>query len=176
MSLDKRRKLFISYYHKDDEYYRNEFERMFGHLFINKSVKPGQINTDNGTEYIKRLLQTDYLNDTSVLIVLVGPNTYGRKYVDWEISSALSQKVGGRSGLLGLCLPTHQNYLEKNYTADIVPPRLVDNLITGYASLYDWTTDENIIKQRIENAIERKKYKSEQINNSRLQFKNNRSE
>lgn len=144
---DTRHKVFISYYHKDDQYYRNQFEELFGHLFINKSVEPGDIDTDVSTEYIKRLIQKNYITDTSVLIVLVGPKTYCRKHVDWEISAALSKKVGGYSGLLGLCLPTHPDYSKDKYKADIVPPRLVDNLKSGYAKFYDWTEDENKIKK-----------------------------
>jgi hypothetical protein len=64
-------------------------------LFINRSVRPGDINTDISTEYIKRLIQNNYLSDTSVLVVLVGNNTWKRKHdlppendtsfmLDWE--------------------------------------------------------------------------------------------
>lgn len=42
---DTRRKVFISYYHKDDQYYRNRFEDLFGHLIMSKSVEPGDIDT-----------------------------------------------------------------------------------------------------------------------------------
>ena len=72
---DTRHKVFLSYYHQDDEYYRQHFETMFGKLFINKSVKPGDINTDVSADYIKRLIQEGYISDSSVLIVLVGKNT-----------------------------------------------------------------------------------------------------
>ncbi|WP_444550469.1 TIR domain-containing protein [Candidatus Magnetomonas plexicatena] len=95
MNEHVRRKVFISYYHKEDERYRELFEIQFGHLFINKSVPKDEISDDNSTNYIKRLIQTDYLKDTSVVVVLVGQNTYTRKHVDWEISAGLSNKVGG---------------------------------------------------------------------------------
>lgn len=106
-----RHKLFISYYHKNDEKYRDLFETLFGSMFINKSVKIGDIDTDISDDYIKRLIQENYITDSSVLVVLVGPNTYLRKHVDWEISAALSKKVGGYSGLLGLRLPTHPDII-----------------------------------------------------------------
>lgn len=67
---DTQHKVFISYYHKDDQYYRNRFEELFGDLFISKSVEPGDIDTDVSTEYIKRLIQQNYITDTSVLVVL----------------------------------------------------------------------------------------------------------
>lgn len=83
-------KLFISYYHNNDEYYKNKFEELFGDLFINKSVKLGDIDDDLSEEYIKRLIRENYISDTSVVVVLVGKNTYCRKHVDWEISSRIT--------------------------------------------------------------------------------------
>ena len=70
-----KRKVFLSYYHHDDEYYRKRFEQLFGHLFINKSVQAGDINTDSSADYIKQLIQKDYISDASVLVVLIGPKT-----------------------------------------------------------------------------------------------------
>lgn len=99
-----RRKLFISYHHKDEEY-RTRFDELFNHLFINKSVCKGEIDTDLSTLYIKRLVQDDYITDASVVVVLVGPRAYCRKNVDWEISAGLSRKIGGRSGACQIRLP-----------------------------------------------------------------------
>ena len=89
---DTRHKVFISYYHKDDEkyMYREKFEESFGHIFINKSVEEGDIAPDNSDGYIKRLIQQNYITDTSVLVVLIGPKTYCRKHVDWEIASSIN--------------------------------------------------------------------------------------
>jgi hypothetical protein len=173
---DTKHKVFISYYHREDQKYKCRFEDLFKHLFINKSVEPGEIDTDVSTEYIKRLIQEKYIEDTSVLVVLVGPKTYCRKHVDWEISAALNKKVGGYSGLLGLCLPTHPDYRRDSYSPDIVPPRLVDNLKTGYAKLYDWTEDESTIKKWIEEAFQARIDKAAKIDNSREQFKYNKCE
>ena len=90
---DTRHKVFISYYHKDDQPYKDAFEKAFSHFFINKSVQDGDINTDVSTEYIKQLIQKDFITDASVLVVLFGPNTWGRKHVDWEISAVLNKKL-----------------------------------------------------------------------------------
>jgi len=65
---DNKHKVFISYYHKDDSYYRERFESLFGHLFMNTSVKPGDIDTDDSDEYIKRLIQEDYISDNVKLL------------------------------------------------------------------------------------------------------------
>lgn len=168
-------KLFISYYHDDDEYYRARFEKLFGNLFINKSVRPGDIQTDTSTDYIKRLIQEDYITDASVLVVLVGPNTYKRKHVDWEISAALNKKVGGYSGLMGLCLPNHPNFVTQGYTPAFVPQRLVDNLVTGYANLYNWIEDAEAIKIRIDIAFEAREKKQDKIDNSHKQLTYNQA-
>ncbi len=171
---ETKHKVFISYYHDDDQYYKDKFEELFDDIFINKSVSDGDIDDDLSANYIKRLIQEDYLTDTSVLVVLVGKNTFKRKHVDWEISAALSKKVGGYSGLLGLCLPNHSAFGKDKYSDDDVPPRLVDNLKSGFAKLYDWTTSEQIIKARIEDAFNARIDMKDTIDNSREQFKKNR--
>jgi hypothetical protein len=163
-------KVFISYYHYDDQHYRTRFEDLFGHLFINKSVDKDEIDTDNSDEYIKRLIQSEYLRDTSVIVVLVGPRTYCRKHVDWEISAAISSRVGGRSGLLGLALPTNADYRNNNYDATITPKRLVDNLKSGYAKYYDWTESESVILDRIEDAFNARIDRAENKKNGREQM------
>jgi len=169
-----KRKLFISFYHKDDEYYRNRFETLFGHLFINKSVKIGDITTDVSTEYIKRLIQLSYLSDTSVLVVLIGAKTYCRKHVDWEISAALSKKVGGYTGLVGLILPSHPDYGKDTYNSENIPSRLAENLSSGYAKLYDWSENAESIKTRIDIAFNAKNSQSHLICNASPQFQKNR--
>jgi hypothetical protein len=171
--MNPRRKLFISYHHKDEDY-RAWFDELFNYLFINKSVCYGEIETDLSTLYIKRLIQGDYITDASVVVVLVGPKTYCRKHVDWEISAGLSRKVGGRSGLFGLCLPNHPDYLSPSYTSELIPPRLVDNLETGYAKLYDWTENASTIINYVARAFDRKNRLADEADNTRLQYINNR--
>src|SRR3990167_3049598 len=60
-SDSEKHNVFISYYHKGNQKYRDEFETLFGHLFINKSVEDGDIDSDNSDEYIKHLIQEDYI-------------------------------------------------------------------------------------------------------------------
>ena len=173
---DIKHKVFISYYHEDDDTWREAFEDKFGGVFINKSVQDGDINTDVSADYIKRLIQENYLTDTSVLVVLIGPNTWGRKHVDWEISAAISKKVGGYSGLIGLILPTHADFGKTTYTEAKVPPRLVDNQKSGYAKIYHWTEDVGTIKGYIEDAFNARITRCDKIDNtSTIQFQRNRS-
>ena len=163
-------KLFISYYHSDDEYYRDKFEELFGDLFINKSVQIGDIDDDLSEEYIKRLIRENYISDTSVVVVLVGKNTYCRKHVDWEISAGLRNNAG----LIALALPSHSSYKKDKYSKDDVPGRLVDNLKSRYASFYDWTESSTNIVNWIDEAFERKSKMKDEKDNSRIQMKKNR--
>lgn len=34
---DTKHQVFISYYHDDDQYYKDKFEELFGDIFINSS-------------------------------------------------------------------------------------------------------------------------------------------
>ncbi len=165
--------VFISFHHKD-WMWKIRFEAMFGHLFINRSIKLGGIASDISDQYIKRLIQEGHIMGSSVLVVLVGPETYCRKHVDWEIAAALSKKVGSYSGLVGILLPNHPDYLKPSYDSNIVPPRLVDNLQSEYAKLYDWTNDKNLLAEWIELAFKSRVSDADKIQNWRLQFKHNR--
>jgi len=173
---DTRYKVFVSYYHDDDQYYRNRFQQLFGHLFISKSVERGAINTDADADYIKRLIQEDYVSGSSIILVLVGRRTWGRKHVDWEISAGLDKRVGEHcAGLLGVCLPTHPDYGSGKVNPTIVPPRLIDNVHSGYARFYNWTEEGSILKQHLEDAYQARISRADRIDNSRLRFDNNTS-
>ena len=152
----EQRNVFISFYHKN-EIYKNYLERVLDDLSINQSVHDGDIKADNADDYIRHLIQKEHLKDTTVLIVLVGPNTKNRKHVDWEISGALDYKVGDRyAGILALHLPNHPDYGKKTYTPSLLPKRLLANLESGYAAVYDWTTDRCLLQQYIEDAFARR--------------------
>lgn len=169
---NRRHKVFLSYYHADDQYYKDRFEKMFGDVFIHKSVQMGDINTEISDEYCKRLIREDYISDSSVVIVLCGNNTYRRKHVDWEIYAGLTSRAGGCSGLLGIRLPTRSDY-GKPVNYDTIPKRLADNVQSGYAKLYDWTEDSAVVKKWVRSAFESKARKQSLIQNSSRQFTDN---
>ena len=159
---DERHKNFISYYHKEDEVYRTYFETAFKDAFINKSVQPGEIDPDNSSEYVKRLILEDYITDASVVTVLVGANTLKRKHVDWEIAAGLNKKVGGYSGLIGILLPSFPLLPNGDFRYADLPPRLAANAKTGYASIYTWsqaTQNAQTINSIIEAAFQARKTK-----------------
>lgn len=175
--LITRHKVFISYQHKFDWFYQWQLSELLDEISINKSVCDGDIDPENSDEYIKRLINENHINDATVLIVLIGQDTYNRKFIDWEISGALDYKVGNkRAGLIGIVLPTHPWYSTGFIPYNLMPSRLWHNFSAGYAQIYCWNPwiyNKNYLKAIIHNA-----YSSRQnyslIENSLPQFKRNR--
>lgn len=72
---NSKHKVFISFYHHDDERYKEKVEDYFGDRMISKSVQDGEYDPDDSDGYVKRLIREDKISDSSVLVVLCGPNT-----------------------------------------------------------------------------------------------------
>lgn len=172
-----KRKTFISYYHSDDQKYKEQFKNLFGDLTTHKSVEDGDIDSESSDNYIKQLIQNGYLADTTVLVILIGPNTKHRKHIDWEISGALNIKVGDKcSGILGLKLPNHPDFGNDNYISTNLPARLSDNLKTGFAIIKDWTPNRIKMQEYIEEAFNRRATHYDKRDNSRIQMTKNTNE
>jgi len=172
--MTQRHKVFVSYHHENDENYRNKFEKMFGSIYVSKSVDIGDIDPNLKTETVRGKIRDEFLRDSTVTVVLVGVDTWKRKHVDWEISSSIRHtQYNPRSGLIGIILPSHSDYKKENYNHYLIPPRLYDNLKCKFAKIYDWTENINNIQNWIHEAFLRK----DKINpdNSRVLFRNNRS-
>lgn len=171
-----RHKTFLSYYHSDDQEYKEKFTNLFNDLIVAKSVNDGDINSDNSDDYIKKLIQQNHLEDTTVLVILLGPNTKHRKHVDWEISGALNIKVGEKySGILGLLLPSHPDYGTGSVTYANIPERLSENFKSSYAIIGDWTDDRIEMQDYIEKAFSNRN-DPDKIKNSLPQMKENTNE
>ena len=105
----QKHKVFISYHHKNDQYYKEELLRINkeNDLFIDMSVDTGDISEDLSDQDIRQKIRDDYLKDSTVTILLLGTETKDRKHVDWEIySSMYDGKVNKKSGILVINLPT----------------------------------------------------------------------
>ena len=163
--MTQRHKVFISYYHEDDQYYRDEFERLFSSrhdIIVSKSVNIGDIdpNDNQTTESVRQQIRDKYIRDATVIVVLVGARTWQRKYVDWEIYSGLRDtKRNPRCGLLGILLPTYPGYSNNQYNSYTIPPRLNDNLKCGFATIKLWTEDPNHMQSWIDVAFQRRNQK-----------------
>lgn len=158
--MTNRHKVFVSYHHSNDGWYRNKFESLFAGTFdimVSKSVQIGDIDPDNQTEYVRQQIRDNYIADATVIVVLIGTETWKRKYVDWEIYSGLRDTTHNpRCGLLGIFLPTHPAYGDSNYNKYTIPPRLFDNVECGFARLLHWTEDPHTISREIHSAFSRR--------------------
>ena len=173
-------KSFISYHDTDeDRAYKKQFLHKARNVIIDKSVNTGDIN-DTGlkVETIRQKIRDDYIRDATTTIVLIGPCTWQRKHVDWEISSSLRDtKLNSRCGLLGILLPTHPDYDRKTLNLHRIPQRLADNCggDDPYAIIYQWPKHraEKRLREWVERAFTRRK--GTPPNNRARHFRRNRS-
>lgn len=159
--MANRHKVFVSYHHANDQSYKNIFNLRFGNaadVIVKGSVELGDIDASSNTEYVRQRIRNEYLSDSSVTVVLVGVETWQRKHVDWEIYASLRDTTASpRSGLLGILLPSYAAVKGVGkYSADTLPPRLADNLSSGYAKLYNWSEDAATVQEWIHDAYLRK--------------------
>ena len=180
MAKPTRRKIFISYHDTDDDRdYKNRFLQKASNVIIDKSVDTGDID-DTGlrVETIRQKIRDDYIRDATVTIVLIGPCTWQRKHVDWEIASSLRDTMrNSRCGMLGILLPTHPDFERKTLNLRRIPPRLADNCCGNdpYAVIYQWPKHraERRLREWIERAFARRK--GTPPNNGLAHFGRNRS-
>lgn len=178
-----RHKVFISYHDVDvDRKYKDWFVQVMRDDIVDKSVHDRDIDDSNiATETIRQKIRDDFIADATVTVVLIGPCTWQRKHVDWEIGSSLRDtKNNPRCGLMGILLPNHpdcQARHSRQWTPRLTPPRLADNF-TGdnpYVRIYywpeQWVTDD--VRRWIHQAFERRH--GTPPNNARQQFRQNRS-
>ena len=165
-------KVFISFYHKDDQRYKDYIDFYLSDNIINKSVMLGEYDSDNSDEYIKRLIREDKISDSSVVVVLIGNNTKRRKHVDWEIYAGLAPSINGNAGLIGIMLPSVKK-IYGQYLYDDMPARFADNLKTGYASLYEWSDAIKHFDSIVEMAYNSRLTSRNKIDNTRIQMKYN---
>ena len=204
MTSVARHKIFLSYHHDEDQWYKDVFLQIMKADIVDKSVGDGDIDSDDlKVATTQQYIRDDFIADATVTVVLIGSCTWRRKFVDWEIGSSLRDtKKNPRCGLVGILLPTHPDYAKRRseFNSRLLPPRFADNLgePTNYAQLYKWPKVWNPdsfegrslkagsqAKQNIRNGLEIEDIRKwihrafQDRNkllpdNSRLQFKNNR--
>lgn len=123
--MSKVRNVFVSYAHRLDQKEADDFRKKFGGpemVFSDRSLE----NMDIGhlsEDTIKNSYIRPKIRNSSVTIILIGEETGGRWWVDWEIYYSLLHTTGNaRNGLLGIRLP---------YKKHFVPKRLEQNLNMG---------------------------------------------
>ncbi|TGN95628.1 TIR domain-containing protein [Burkholderia sp. USMB20] len=126
-------KVFLSYHHRRDQRYYDAFSQAFHDTYdvIYDNSLEREVDSDD-VDYVMRRIRENYITGSSCTIVLVGAETWGRKYVDWEIKATLDKE----HGLIGVRLPTAARDPKDNKV--IVPGRLHDNIQSGFAVWRSW--------------------------------------
>lgn len=165
-----RHKTFISYHH-DDEDEVTSFIDTFDHdkdvlisRGIGASMEGDVIDSDND-DYIKRRIRDLYLRDSTVTLVLVGKQTWGRRFVDWEVAASLrNTSTTSRNGLLAITLPSAADYWDKK-----LPARVDDNLNAsdGYARWLKYPQSASGLASMIDTAFNCRTTHADMVVNSR---------
>ena len=178
MPKTRRHKVFISYHHGLDEEWKTRFIRMMGNRIIDKSICVGDIvDTNFPTADTLRQIREHYISEATVAVVLLGPRTWQRKFVDWEIGAALRDTtMNPRCGLLGILLPGHPDFENSTCNPNLIPPRLADNCTgaTQFATIIKWRglRRADDIQAEIHKAFLRRRLQPDP-DNSRLPFGRN---
>ena len=109
----KRHKVFISYFHEDDQYYKDyllDLNKTYN-IFDDYSVHEDEIDDTGMTdEQVRREIRDNYIAGASVLVLLCGENTKKRKHIDWEIHAAMyDSEQNPKMGILVINLPSITN-------------------------------------------------------------------
>jgi len=158
LNIPIKRQIFVSYHHSNDQWYYDEFSRIFDNAYdvVKDNSLDRAIDSDD-SDYVMRRIRENYITGTSCTLVLCGAQTQQRKYVDWEIKATLDKS----HGLIGINLPSSMaigNGIQ-------VPDRFNDNYHSGYAIWMQW---HELTSGSLAQAIELANSKSTNlINNSR---------
>jgi len=157
--MGQRHKVFVSYHHRLDQEFKDRFLRLFSgrhDILVDQSVWDGDVPENWSDERIRQHIRDNYIRDSTVTVVLVGSETWGRKHVDWEIYSSLKDtEKNPVGGLMGIVLPTHPGGPHR-YDKSHVPQRLLDNVSTGYAAMHPWSTDPDTVQDWLHQAFKRR--------------------
>ena len=139
------RKVFVSYSHRLDQGAADDFLEFFADkrdVFVDKSIREdiGELAAPTIKQHLSRLIQ-----DSTVTAILIGRDTGGRSWVDWEIYHSLRKSDGvTRNGLLGIRIPNKVHW---------IPERLADNM-PNMGLIVDWPRDYRTLLNYIEQAYQ----------------------
>ncbi len=144
-----------------DESYVHQFSELFS-MYIQVQVSEGVLSDcmrgDDPGEPVEFVLRRQYLRTSAVTVVLLGPETWRHRCIDWLIAASLRESVEAvRSGLLGILLPHHPAHGRATFNPYTIPQRLYVNLVRRYAELHDWQEDPRKVFPWIHEAFRRRR-------------------
>ena len=168
-SYDPTRQTCFVSYHDADFSEVESFIRQFGGEFIPRCVGVAEHDRFVGSldeTYIKSRIAQENLSDSTVMIVLLGRETWHQKFVDWEIAASLEEGVvRRRNGILVMPLPSMKNRA-------ILPERIRDNLVAAdnaksYVIYESHPTTRDSLRDKISRAYAARSDVGREVNNSR---------
>lgn len=148
-----KRKVFVSYHHDNDQYWHDSFCQTYSSqlsVFTDTSLDRKLKSED--AQYINSTIKEEHIRGSSITIVLIGTETWKRRWVDWEIHATLDE----RHALLGIALPPGYHAASQSGNV-IVPDRFYDNHQSGYAHFIHWPNNYQVLNSAIETAIAKSK-------------------
>lgn len=159
----KNSKIFISY-HRADTKYRKKLESILDEEEIEYYAVPENTQFNGQShQYIKDQI-ISCMSDCSIVICLIGQETYSRPHVDWEIHAALKGCVGKRKGLIAVMLEVRGDS-KNEIDYETFPNRIQDN--EEYAVIEQFASLSERLSYAIEVAENNRKNEELNINNSR---------
>jgi hypothetical protein len=171
-----KRTVFISHF-REDKVEVDAFIQKFCHeenVFIPRVL--GANENDNfidsyNTDYVMTQIRQNYLNDSTVTIVLIGSCSHSRRYIDWELKTSLRQGTYTPNGVVGIILPS------KGKSA-YFPERLASNWKEGntdcYAKVWIYPSTAESLHNYIEDAFSARVSRKHLISNSQNMMKRNK--
>jgi hypothetical protein len=170
LSAQTRHKAFISYHHADEAEV-SEFINTFDHghdVLISRGIgasMAGDVINSTNADYIKQRIRDLYLRDSTVTLVMVGAETWGRRFVDWEVAASLrNTSRSPRNGLVAITLPSVANLPGRK-----PPERVRDNVASedGYARWMKYPKTAASLAAMIDAAYLRRMTHAGVVDNSR---------
>ena len=158
LQVAKKPRIFVSYHHGNDQQWYDKFVAVFGQtydLFMDSSLER-KVDSDD-CDYTRRRIREENIAGSSMTIVLCGPETWKRRWVDWEIQTTLNKE----HALLGIVLPNSMPDPAGRY---IVPDRLLENINSGYAYWIPWPQSIQELAAAIAEAQNRRRFTSRIVN------------
>ncbi len=147
----------------------DRFIKRFGpRNFIKRGITlPQEVVQSNDTDYVLRRIRRLHIRNSTVTIVLLGPCTWSRRFVDWELQASLRRPTYGLpNGVIGIRLyPDARPRL---------PPRLQLNRDSGYARIHQYPTTVATLEEWIEDAYQARTVRAALISNPRARWRYNR--
>lgn len=160
-------KVFISY-HREDNKYKEQLEKMLGEIDIKYfSVPTDYFFEGKNHEHIAQILR-DEIKMCSVTICIIGKETYSRPHVDHELYNTLKGGICKRKGLVGVMLENRGDNIN-NIDYSSFPNRIQDNITEEipYVVLAQWASVRTKLQEVISKA-NRKRCKSFEIDNTAI--------